>query len=73
MRVDTVPSGRPGSAGTPTSGSPGRVGGSATTSTPPQEGTRMSEQAAPASPIEPWLREILRCPACRSELLDVDR
>jgi uncharacterized protein len=20
--------------------------------------------------IEPWLREILRCPACRSELLD---
>ncbi len=21
-------------------------------------------------PIEPWLREILRCPACRSELRD---
>ena len=20
--------------------------------------------------IEPWLREILRCPACRSELID---
>ena len=30
----------------------------------------MSEQAAPTSPIEPWLREILRCPACRSELRD---
>ena len=30
----------------------------------------MSEQAAPASPIEPWLREILRCPSCRSELRD---
>ncbi len=30
----------------------------------------MSEQAAPESPIEPWLREILRCPACRSELRD---
>lgn len=29
----------------------------------------MSEQA-PTSPIEPWLREILRCPACRSELRD---
>ena len=28
----------------------------------------MSEQATPASAIEPWLREILRCPACRSEL-----
>lgn len=23
--------------------------------------------------IEPWLREILRCPACRSELRDEDR
>ena len=30
----------------------------------------MSEQATPASAIEPWLREILRCPACRSELRD---
>jgi hypothetical protein len=30
----------------------------------------MSEQAAPASPIEPWLREILRCPSCRGELRD---
>ena len=30
----------------------------------------MSEQATPTSPIEPWLREILRCPACRSELRD---
>ena len=29
----------------------------------------MTEQA-PTSPIEPWLREILRCPACRSELRD---
>jgi uncharacterized protein YbaR (Trm112 family) len=29
----------------------------------------MSEQTA--SPrIEPWLREILRCPSCRSELRD---
>ena len=30
----------------------------------------MSEQATPASQIEPWLREILRCPACGSELRD---
>ena len=30
----------------------------------------MSEQAAPASPIEPWLREILRCPSCHGELRD---
>lgn len=30
----------------------------------------MSEHAASASPIEPWLRAILRCPACRSELRD---
>lgn len=30
----------------------------------------MSQPAAPASPLEPWLREILRCPACRSELRD---
>ena len=29
----------------------------------------MSEQAS-TSQIEPWLREILRCPACRSELRD---
>lgn len=29
----------------------------------------MSEQA-PTSPVELWLREILRCPACRSELRD---
>jgi uncharacterized protein YbaR (Trm112 family) len=27
--------------------------------------------AAPATPqIEPWLREILRCPQCKSELAD---
>ncbi|MFQ6172058.1 Trm112 family protein [Oryzobacter sp. R7] len=31
----------------------------------------MTEQAS-TSPIEPWLREILRCPACRSELRDAD-
>lgn len=30
----------------------------------------MSEQATPTSSIEPWLREILRCPACRGELRD---
>ena len=29
----------------------------------------MAEQTTGA-PIEPWLREILRCPACRSELAD---
>ncbi len=29
----------------------------------------MSENAAVPT-IEPWLREILRCPACRSELSD---
>ncbi len=29
----------------------------------------MSEQD-PTSPIEPWLREILRCPACRAEFRD---
>jgi uncharacterized protein len=23
-----------------------------------------------SAPVEPWLREILRCPACRSTLLD---
>lgn len=23
--------------------------------------------------IEPWLREILRCPRCKGELADVDR
>ena len=36
----------------------------------PSKEERMSEQAAPVSPIEPWLREILRCPACRAELRD---
>ena len=30
----------------------------------------MSEPSAPTSSIEPWLREILRCPNCRSELRD---
>lgn len=30
----------------------------------------MSETSAGAPSIEPWLREILRCPACRSELAD---
>ena len=30
----------------------------------------MTEQSVPTSPIEPWLREILRCPACRGELRD---
>lgn len=31
-----------------------------------------SSTPTPPSPsgIEPWLREILRCPACRSELAD---
>ena len=24
----------------------------------------------PTQPIEPWLRDILRCPACRKELSD---
>ncbi|MBM6400949.1 Trm112 family protein [Phycicoccus sonneratiae] len=32
----------------------------------------MSEPAGPSSHLEPWLREILRCPACRSELRDAD-
>lgn len=33
----------------------------------PQTGTT----AAPGSPaLQPWLREILRCPSCRSELRD---
>ncbi len=33
----------------------------------------MSDQAAASTagaPIEPWLREILRCPSCRAELRD---
>lgn len=30
----------------------------------------MSQPAGPGSHLEPWLREILRCPACRSELRD---
>jgi hypothetical protein len=29
----------------------------------------MTDEAA-SSQIEPWLREILRCPACHSELAD---
>jgi uncharacterized protein len=36
------------------------------TSTPGQG--RAGTPAAP--PIEPWLREILRCPQCKSELVD---
>ena len=36
------------------------------TSTPGQ-----GSAATPAAPpIEPWLREILRCPQCKSELVD---
>jgi hypothetical protein len=30
----------------------------------------MSQGNGPSAAIEPWLREILRCPACRSELVD---
>lgn len=30
----------------------------------------MSTTPAPLPPIEPWLREILRCPRCRAELRD---
>lgn len=30
----------------------------------------MSESAGPTVHLEPWLREILRCPQCRSELRD---
>ncbi len=30
----------------------------------------MSESADATSHLEPWLREILRCPACHSELRD---
>ena len=30
----------------------------------------MTSTPAAAPLIDPWLREILRCPACRSELLD---
>ena len=29
-----------------------------------------SDASSPAAPIEPWLREILRCPQCHSELVD---
>jgi uncharacterized protein YbaR (Trm112 family) len=32
-------------------------------------GEKMTEQTQPAT-IEPWLREILRCPECRSTLTD---
>ena len=30
----------------------------------------MTQDAGGTTSIEPWLREILRCPACRSELAD---
>lgn len=30
----------------------------------------MSEHDTHVAPIEPWLREILRCPNCRGELRD---
>ncbi|HMM95744.1 MAG: hypothetical protein IE926_15950 [Micrococcales bacterium] len=30
----------------------------------------MSEPAVPSAHLEPWLRDILRCPACRGELRD---
>jgi uncharacterized protein YbaR (Trm112 family) len=30
----------------------------------------MSEPSGATSHLEPWLREILRCPACHSELRD---
>lgn len=30
----------------------------------------MSEPSRLTSPLEPWLREIVCCPACRSELRD---
>ncbi|QKE85508.1 Trm112 family protein [Arthrobacter sp. NEB 688] len=30
----------------------------------------MSEPAATSAHLEPWLREILRCPSCRAELRD---
>ena len=32
----------------------------------------MSDPSGAVSHLEPWLREILRCPACRSELRDED-
>ncbi|NHA67984.1 Trm112 family protein [Phycicoccus flavus] len=32
----------------------------------------MSEPAGTTSSIEPWLREILRCPACRGTLRDAE-
>jgi uncharacterized protein YbaR (Trm112 family) len=30
----------------------------------------MAHDTGATASIEPWLREILRCPACRSELVD---
>ncbi len=30
----------------------------------------MGEQSESTTRIEPWLREILRCPQCHSELVD---
>lgn len=34
--------------------------------------TPAEQPGAPSSPVavEPWVREVLRCPACRSELAD---
>ncbi|MBM6405952.1 hypothetical protein JQN72_17050 [Phycicoccus sp. CSK15P-2] len=32
----------------------------------------MTEPAVPPSHLEPWLRDILRCPGCRSELRDAE-
>jgi uncharacterized protein YbaR (Trm112 family) len=34
----------------------------------PQDGVMSNDQATPT--IEPWLRDILRCPACGGHLLD---
>jgi uncharacterized protein YbaR (Trm112 family) len=39
-----------------------------TEETPPADSA--STAAPPAAVIEPWLREILRCPQCRSTLSD---
>lgn len=39
-----------------------------TEETPPAGATAPSDPLVPA--IEPWLREILRCPKCRSKLSD---
>ena len=36
----------------------------------PTEPTTTDPTSTDTSPIEPWLRTILRCPACRSELRD---